>query len=120
MTDGYPDDAEEYPEGVDEEFLARLNSIEAAEERVDELREEVTRLNDLPLDEDDTQRLLWARLSGWSLTDIRGAFEAVDDLRTAPSRELTIRLLAQLGQMTQDETEELLDEIEALARKYDD
>jgi uncharacterized SAM-dependent methyltransferase len=73
---------------------------------------------DLALDQDDTERLLWARLPNWSLSEVRQAFAAVEEVDSRSERDLAVRLLAQLGNMTQDEADEFLSECDALRRTY--
>ena len=64
------------PEEVDDEFLAKLDAVADAEQRVAALTGELERI-DIGLDGEDTRRLLWAHLTGWSLTDIEETFDAV-------------------------------------------
>ena len=105
------------PEAVDDAFLAKLEAVSNAEARVAELADELERV-DTGLDEEDTRRLLWAHLTGWSLSDISEAFDAVEDLQQRDSRDLTVRLLAQLSDNTQEDVRDFLDECDRLERKY--
>jgi polyhydroxyalkanoate synthesis regulator phasin len=103
---------------VSEEFLERLEDVEQVRQQIKDLQNELERL-DIGLEDEDTERLLWARLSGWSLTDVRNAFEAIEDLQRADTEDLVVRLVAQLGGMTQQEADEFLAECHRLQRKYD-
>lgn len=103
---------------ADEEFLERLEDVEDALARIDRLQDDIDDL-DIGLDAEDTRRLLWARMSGWSLSDIETAFDAVDDVQSRDSEDLLIRLLAQLGSMTQEEADEFLAECTRLRTKYE-
>lgn len=76
-------DADGVPEDIDDEFLDRLEAVAEAEERVASLTAELERI-DIGLDEEDTRRLLWAHLTGWSLSDISETFDAVDGLWIPP------------------------------------
>ena len=105
------------PEEVSEEFIERLDAVEEARQRIETLQSEMDSL-DIGLDETDTERLLWARMSGWSLSDVRGTFDALESVRSRSSEDLTTRLLAQLGNMSQHEAEEFLQECARLRRKY--
>ena len=105
------------PEEVDDEFLAKLEAVANAEQRVAELTEELEQM-DIGLDEEDTQRLLWAHLRNWSLSDLPEAFDALGDIQRLDSRELTVRLLAQLSKNSQEDVRDLLDECDRLERKY--
>jgi polyhydroxyalkanoate synthesis regulator phasin len=102
---------------VSDEFLERLEAVDETRDRIESLQEELQGL-DIGLDESDTKRLLWARLSGWSLSDVQGALDAVDEVSTRSTEDLVVRLVAQLGNMTQEETEEFLQECDRLRRKY--
>ena len=110
-------DDDAIPEEVDDEFLERLEAVADAEQRVSDLTAELDRI-DIGLDDEDTRRLLWAHLTGWSLSDISEAFEAVDDLQRRDSRDLTVRLLAQLSNNSRKDVREFLDECDRLERKY--
>lgn len=110
-------DGDGVPEEVDDEFLMKLDAVADAEARVVALAEELDRI-DIGLDEEDTRRLLWAHLTGWSLSDITEAFEAVEDLQRRDSRDLTVRLLAQLSNNSREDVRDFLDECDRLERKY--
>lgn len=105
------------PEEVDDAFLAKLEAVANAEERVAELTAELEAI-DIGLDDEDTRRLLWAHLTGWSLSDISEAVEAIEDLQRRDSRDLTVRLLAQLSNNSREDVREFLDECDRLERKY--
>jgi|GEM_PF-3532091 uncharacterized small protein (DUF1192 family) len=105
------------PEEVDDEFLAKLDAVADAEQRVAALTGELERI-DIGLDGEDTRRLLWAHLTGWSLTDIEETFDAVEDLQRRDSRDLTVRLLAQLSNNSREDVRDFLDECDRLERKY--
>ncbi|WP_066418839.1 hypothetical protein [Halorubrum aethiopicum] len=105
------------PEEVDDEFLNKLEAVADAEQRVANLTAELDRI-DIGLDEEDTRRLLWAHLTGWSLSDISETFEAVEDLQRRDSRDLTVRLLAQLSNNSREDVRDFLDECDRLDRKY--
>jgi len=104
-------------EEIDEEFLERLESVELVRDEINRLQNEIEDL-DIGLDGNDTERLLWARLTGWSLSDVRDTFDALEDVRTRSNEDLTIRLVAQLGDVNQKEAEEFLEECDRLRRKY--
>jgi len=104
------------PEEVDDEFLAKLDAVADAEQRVAALTGELERI-DIGLDGEDTRRLLWAHLTGWSLTDIEETFDAVEDLQRRDSRDLTVRLLAQLSNNSREDVRDFLDECDRLERK---
>jgi hypothetical protein len=110
MTDDLP------PE-IDEEFVERLEAVEEVRDRLDSLKSEIDGL-EIGLDEEDTERLLWARMSGWSLSEIRATFDALEEVKTRSTEDLTVRLLAQLGEVNQQEAEEFLQECDRLRRKY--
>jgi len=114
---GTQTDDDGIPEEVDDAFLAKLEAVSNAEQRVAELTAELERV-DIGLDDEDTRRLLWAHLTGWSLSDISEAFEAVDDLQRRDSRDLTVRLLAQLSSNSREDVRDFLDECDRLERKY--
>jgi len=104
------------PEEVDDEFLAKLDAVADAEQRVAALTGELERI-DIGLGGEDTRRLLWAHLTGWSLTDIEETFDAVEDLQRRDSRDLTVRLLAQLSNNSREDVRDFLDECDRLERK---
>lgn len=110
-------DGDGIPEEVDDEFLEQLEAVADAEQRVENLTAGLNRI-DIGLDDEDTRRLLWAHLTGWSLTDISEAFEAVDDLQRRDSRDLTVRLLAQLSNNSREDVRDFLDECDRLEQKY--
>jgi len=103
----------------DQEFLERLDAVEAALDRVEVLQRQVVDL-ETGLDQQDTERLLYGRMSGWSLADVRSAFDALEDVENGDERVLLVRLLADLGDLTQNEARQILDEIDRLQHKYSD
>lgn len=108
------DDGPRYDDEVFEDALALFNDALGA---VEDLRDEVRDL-DTPLSHGDTVALLYGRRNSLNKTEIKGAFETMDDVAGTSSDTLLKRLLADLGDMNQSEAEEFLKELDRLDRRY--
>jgi molybdopterin converting factor small subunit len=123
-TSDYPSETEAVAEAeadserIDPEvFEDALIRFEDALVQVEELRAEVEAL-DTPLSQTDTIALLYGRRNGLNKTEIKGAFETLDDVAGTSSGDLLKRLVADLGNMTQSDADEFLGELDRLSRKY--
>lgn len=104
---------------VNDRFLDRLDALVRAEKRVQDLGDRLERI-DTGLDGEDTERLLWAHLHDWSLTDVRQALDGLDAAAEKDEREIVRRLVAQYGGTTLDEADEFLEQVERLRDHYGD
>jgi len=100
------------------QFLQMLRTFDEATEAIQELQAEVAALN-TGLDEEDAIRLIYGR-TGFSLSDVRSFFGALDTIQGADERKLLKRLLADLGNDRLEGADEFLDEVERLRNKYGD
>lgn len=101
------------------EFVHKLQSIERAANSLEALRGDVASIN-TGLREEDAIRLIYGRNGNWSLSDIRSMFDTLDTISGASDRKLIVRLLADLGNVKLDDSEEFYEEVERLRERYGD
>ena len=104
---------------VDPEMFQRgLDALEAAESSLEQLGEEIHEL-DTGLTHSDTVALLYGRANSLNKTEIRDAFDTLEDLRSKQTRTLLKRLLAdQSAELNLKEADAFLDELDRLNRRY--
>ena len=102
-----------------EEFRARLRSLADAAEVVTALANDLERLRKTGLTDDDARDLIYGRNNGIPKRDIEAVFDAVDELAAGRTkRDPTERLLSDVSGLSLAETSDLMDELDALHRKY--
>lgn len=120
MSDAPEDD-------LDAEALQdRLTAIEEAMGALATISEDVTRLRQTGLDDEDVVALLFGRNRELTKGSIRAVLDGVDDVGDragagpADREELLVRLVSDLTDATMSETRTVLDELDRLGRKYND
>jgi len=104
-------------------FLSRLSVIQGVALKLQKLRADLDSLRRTGLRDEDVVDLLYGRNSGLTKTQIRTVMETLDDLDrrldSASAREdLLVRLVADLGDETMSETEEIFEDLDRLNRRY--
>ncbi|WP_367175071.1 hypothetical protein [Haloarcula rubripromontorii] len=101
-------------------FVAQLEALAEAAEAVTSMAEDLERLRQTGLDDDDARDLIYGRNSNLTKTEIEALFGALDDVRagTTGSYDPIERLLADISDLSLSETRALMDELERLQRKY--
>jgi len=121
-------DEDEHPDRVDvgeitamnaDEFVARLEVVAEASEKVADLANDLERLRKTGLREEDAKDLLYGRNAGMAKRDIEAVFTAVDDVRRG-NGDLLVRLLSDVSGLNLSDTREVLDELERLRNYYAD
>jgi hypothetical protein len=101
-----------------EEFVERLESLAAASEAVTEMAEDLERLRQTGLDDDDARDLIYGRNSGLAKRDIEAMFDAIDELGDHRADRPVTRLLAEISGLNLSETSELMTELDRLHQRY--
>lgn len=100
-----------------EEFVEALNGVDRLARAMEEIQQELSDLN-VGLDRDDAIRLIYARNHNMTISQVQGAFDAIDALVDGDPMEAGQRLLATKSDLTIEECGEVLDEMGTLAEKY--
>jgi hypothetical protein len=101
-----------------DEFVDRLESLAAASEAVTEMAEDLERLRQTGLDDDDARDLIYGRNSGLAKRDIEAMFDAIDKLGNHRADRPVTRLLAEISGLNLSETSELMTELDRLHQRY--
>jgi len=103
-----------------QEFVTQLEALAEAAEAVTSMAEDLERLRQTGLDDDDARDLIYGRNSNLTKTEIEALFGALDDVRagTTGSYDPIERLLAEISDLSLTETRGLMDELDRLQRKY--
>ncbi|MHC3382102.1 hypothetical protein [Haloarcula sp. H-GB5] len=103
-----------------QEFVAQLEALAEAAEAVTSMAEDLERLRQTGLDDDDARDLIYGRNSNLTKTEIETLFGALDDVRagTTGSYDPIERLLADISDLSLSKTRGLMDELDRLQRKY--
>jgi len=115
VSDTRPDAADPTP---DDAFRETLAEVLAVADDLTALMKQHSRVTHSALNREDAERLTWARLSGWSLTQTRDAFTAVDSMESTSEDELFVRLLASKGDMSMEDAREFIDTVRVLHDRY--
>lgn len=114
---GAESDAEE---PMDREvFEDAMTAFDAALDAIETLQAEVATM-DTPLSQADTVALLFGRRNSLNKTDIKTAFDTLDDVDGVSRKTLLRRVLADMSDLNQSEAEAFIDELDRLQRRYGD
>lgn len=102
------------------EFVERLESLAAATKAVETLTQDLERLRETGLSDEDARDLIYGRNSGLAKRDIEAMFDAVDQLGDGRADRPVERLLSELSDLNLSETRELMDELDRLNQRYGD
>jgi len=102
------------------EFVERLESLAAATKAVETLTQDLKRLRETGLSDEDARDLIYGRNSGLAKRDIEAMFDAVDQLGDGRADRPVERLLSELSDLNLSETRELMDELDRLNQRYGD
>ncbi|NHN40069.1 hypothetical protein G9C85_00250 [Halorubellus sp. JP-L1] len=103
------------------EFVGRLKALGRAAEAVEALANDLERLRQTGLTDDDARDLIYGRNNGIPKRDIEAVFDAIDALADGHTkRDPTERLLSDVSGLSLSETSDLMEELDALRRKYGD
>ena len=112
---------EDFETEVDvEEFVEALYTIEDVRDEVRAVREELNKLRRGPLKENHVKAILYSEIHSATKSDISELFETADEIDRTDEGELATRLIASMSNLTLNETDELLDELEHLDDVYGD
>ena len=100
------------------EFVERLESLAAAAEAVETMATDLERLRETGLSDGDARDLIYGRNNSLTKRDIEAMFDAVDQLADGRSDRPVERLLSEISGLNLTETEELMDELDRLNRRY--
>jgi len=102
------------------EFVERLESLAAATKAVETLTQDLERLRETGLSDEDARDLIYGRNSGVAKRDIEAMFDTVDQLGDGRADRPVERLLSELSDLNLSETRELMDELDRLNQRYGD
>ena len=111
-----PEAEEENP--YTEKVQTMLDLVETIEGELGYLADDVARLADTGLEDDDVVDLLWARKHDRTKSETEGALDALRSIDSRDRREVMIRLVAAYGNMSQSDAEDFVDDLYRLRDRY--
>lgn len=136
MTDGgvetpldriFVEDADDRPDEIvveelttmdAEEFIDRLESLADAADAINTMAEDLQRLRQTGLTDDDALHLIYGRNRSLAKQDISAMFKAIDELVAGRADRPTERILSDISDLNLSETAEVMDELDRLNRRY--
>lgn len=103
-------------------YVERVESLidrfEKVEREVGHMADDLSRLADTGLEDDDLVLLLWGRKSDRTKRGTEDALDAIRDIGNKDPRDVMIRLTAAYGKMNLDEAEDLVEDLYTLRDRY--